>query len=47
MVLYLGDGRMVEAPYTGEQVRVQPVPWDHPELLPLATRPGTAPNAVP
>jgi len=47
VVLYLGDGRMVEAPYTGEQVRVQPVPWDYPELLPLATRPGTAPNAVP
>ena len=47
VVLYLGDNRMVEAPYTGEQVRVQPVPWDYPELVPLATRPGTAPNAVP
>lgn len=47
VVLYLGDGRMVEAPYSGEQVRVQPVPWDYPELVPLATRPGTAPNATP
>ena len=26
VVLYMGDGQMVEAPYTGEQVRVQPVP---------------------
>ncbi len=46
VVLYLGDGKMVEAPYTGEQVRVQPVPWDHRELVPLATRPGTAPNST-
>jgi hypothetical protein len=44
VVLYLGDGRMVEAPYTGEQVRVRPVPWNFRELVPLATRPGTAPN---
>ena len=47
VVLYMGDGKMVEAPYSGEQVRVQPVPWDYPELVPLATRPGTAPNTAP
>jgi Cell wall-associated hydrolases (invasion-associated proteins) len=44
VVLYMGDGKMVEAPYTGESVRVRPVPWDYPELVPLATRPGTTPN---
>jgi peptidoglycan DL-endopeptidase CwlO len=44
VVLYMGDGQMVEAPYTGEQVRVRPVPWDYEELVPLATRPGTTPN---
>jgi peptidoglycan DL-endopeptidase CwlO len=47
VVLYMGDGSMVEAPYSGEQVRVQPVPWNYAELVPLATRPGTAPNAAP
>jgi peptidoglycan DL-endopeptidase CwlO len=47
VVLYMGDGQMVEAPYSGEQVRVRPVPWGFAELVPLATRPGTAPNAVP
>ena len=26
---------------------MQPVPWNNPELVPLATRPGTAPNSVP
>jgi uncharacterized protein YycO len=46
VTLYLGDGRMVEAPYTGQSVRVRPVPWEHDELVPLATRPGTAPNTV-
>jgi cell wall-associated NlpC family hydrolase len=44
VAMYLGDGNMVEAPYTGEVVRVRPVPWDNPELVPLATRPGTTPN---
>jgi peptidoglycan DL-endopeptidase CwlO len=44
VVLYLGNDRMVEAPYTGERVRVRPVPWDYEELVPLATRPGTTPN---
>lgn len=44
VAMYIGDDRMVEAPYTGEFVRVRPVPWDYEELVPLATRPGTAPN---
>ncbi len=44
VVLYMGDGQMVEAPYSGESVRVRPVPWEYPELVPLATRPGTTPN---
>ena len=42
--LYMGNGQMVEAPYSGRPVRVQPVPWDYRELVPLATRPGTTPN---
>ena len=44
VALYMGDGQMVEAPYSGEAVRVRPVPWDYFELVPLATRPGTTPN---
>lgn len=44
VTMYLGNDQMVEAPYTGERVRVRPVPWDHEELVPLATRPGTTPN---
>ena len=44
VMLYMGDGQMVEAPYTGSEVRVRPVPWDYEELVPLATRPGTTPN---
>ncbi|MEJ3655708.1 C40 family peptidase [Actinomycetes bacterium KLBMP 9759] len=44
VTMYLGNDQMVEAPYTGEEVRVQPVPWDYHELVPLATRPGTTPN---
>ncbi len=46
VTLYMGDGQMVEAPYSGEAVRVRPVPWDYAELVPLATRPGTTPNRV-
>ena len=42
--LYMGNGQMVEAPYSGKPVRVQPVPWDYRELVPLATRPGTTSN---
>ena len=44
VALYMGDGQMVEAPYSGESVRVRPVPWNYVELVPLATRPGTTPN---
>ena len=46
VMLYMGEGQMVEAPYSGESVRVRAVPWDHEELVPLATRPGTPPNRV-
>ncbi|WP_219415189.1 C40 family peptidase [Pseudonocardia nigra] len=46
VTLYMGDGMMVEAPYSGESVRVRPVPWDYEELVPLATRPGTTPNRL-
>jgi peptidoglycan DL-endopeptidase CwlO len=44
VVLYMGNDQIVEAPYTGERVRVRPAPWNHDELVPLATRPGTTPN---
>jgi hypothetical protein len=44
VMLYMGDDRIVEAPYTGASVRVEPAPWTSPELVPLATRPGTAAN---
>ena len=44
VMLYLGNGEMIEAPYTGQPVRVRPVAWDYRELVPLATRPGTTPN---
>ena len=44
VMLYMGNDQMVEAPYSGEAVRVRPVPWNYAELVPLATRPGTTPN---
>ena len=44
VMLYMGNDKMVEAPYSGQPVRVQPVRWDYAELVPLATRPGTTPN---
>jgi peptidoglycan DL-endopeptidase CwlO len=44
--LYMGDDKMVEAPYSGQNVRVQPVRWDYSELVPLATRPGTPANTA-
>jgi hypothetical protein len=46
VMLYLGDGKLAEAPYRGQPVRVRPFSFDEPELVPLATRPGTAPNAA-
>ncbi len=44
VMLYVGDGKVAEAPYRGQPVRIRPLAWDEPELVPLATRPGTAPN---
>ncbi|MCF7552065.1 MULTISPECIES: C40 family peptidase [Pseudonocardia] len=44
--LYLGNDQMVEAPYSGQNVRVQPVNWEYDELVPLATRPGTPANTA-
>ena len=44
VMLYLGNSQMVEAPFSGQPVRVRPVPWNYGELVPLATRPGTMPN---
>jgi cell wall-associated NlpC family hydrolase len=44
VMLYMGNNEMVEAPFSGQPVRVRPVPWNYEELVPLATRPGTAPN---
>jgi hypothetical protein len=35
---------VAEAPYTGAAVRTRSVNWADPRLVPLATRPGTAPN---
>jgi len=46
VMLYAGDGKVVEAPYSGESVRVRPVPYEYHELVPLATRPGTPDNSV-
>jgi len=46
VMLYMGNDQMVEAPYSGENVRVQPVNWNYRELVPLATRPGTTPNTA-
>ena len=44
VMMYLGDGKMVEAPNRNFPVRVQPVSWEFGDLVPLATRPGTTPN---
>jgi cell wall-associated NlpC family hydrolase len=44
VMIYLGNGTVTEAPYTGVPVRTRPMDWNNPELVPLATRPGTAPN---
>jgi NlpC/P60 family protein len=46
VMLYLGNNMIVEAPYTGVPVRTRQLDWNNPELVPLATRPGTAPNTV-
>ncbi len=44
VMLYMGNDKIVEAPYTGASVRVEPAPWTSRELVPLATRPGTPSN---
>jgi cell wall-associated NlpC family hydrolase len=44
VMLYMGNDKIVEAPYTGASVRIQPAPWNNRELVSLATRPGTASN---
>jgi NlpC/P60 family protein len=44
VMLYLGNGMIAEAPYSGVPVRTRPMDWKNRELVPLATRPGTAPN---
>ncbi|MBV8933134.1 MAG: C40 family peptidase [Kutzneria sp.] len=36
VTMYIGDGRMIEAPYSGSVVRVVPVRWG--EIMPYATR---------
>ena len=46
VMLYLGDGMIAEAPYQGQPVRTAPLSWNEPELVPLATRPGTAPHSA-
>ena len=43
VMLYMGNNQMVEAPFSGQPVRVRPVAWNYGELVPLATRPGTTP----
>ena len=46
VMLYLGNNTIVEAPYTGKPVRTRIINWSDPELVPLATRPGTAANTT-
>ena len=44
VMLYLGNNMIVEAPQPGTPVHTRALDWNDPELVPLATRPGTAPN---
>ena len=41
VALYLGDGRVMEAPQLGAPLGVRAVSFDEAGLVPLATRPGT------
>ncbi|GAA4843361.1 hypothetical protein GCM10023201_37660 [Actinomycetospora corticicola] len=43
VALYLGDGKMMEAQQTGVPLGTRSVSWSEKGLVPLATRPGTAP----
>jgi peptidoglycan DL-endopeptidase CwlO len=45
VALYLGDGKIMEAQQTGVPLGVRPVSFTEKGLVPLATRPGTAPQA--
>lgn len=38
--MYLGNNQIVEAPYTGQNVRVVTINWNNPELVQQAVRPG-------
>jgi cell wall-associated NlpC family hydrolase len=38
--MYLGNNRIVEAPYTGQDVRTMTLNWNNPELVQQAVRPG-------
>jgi cell wall-associated NlpC family hydrolase len=38
--MYLGNNQIVEAPYTGQNVREVAMPWDDPQLVQQAVRPG-------
>ncbi|HEV3356832.1 MAG TPA: C40 family peptidase [Pseudonocardiaceae bacterium] len=38
--MYLGNNQIVEAPYTGQNVRQIPMPWNDPQLVQQAVRPG-------
>jgi peptidoglycan DL-endopeptidase CwlO len=44
VVLYLGGGKIMEAQQTGVPLGVRSVSFTESELVPLATRPGTAPQ---
>jgi cell wall-associated NlpC family hydrolase len=38
--MYLGNNQIVEAPYTGQNVRQMAINWNNPELVQQAVRPG-------
>jgi peptidoglycan DL-endopeptidase CwlO len=38
--MYLGNNQIVEAPYTGQNVRQIAMPWNDPQLVQQAVRPG-------
>lgn len=38
--MYLGNNMIVEAPYTGQNVREVPMNWNNPQLVQQAVRPG-------
>ncbi|HEY2195338.1 MAG TPA: C40 family peptidase [Actinomycetospora sp.] len=45
VALYLGGGKIMEAQQTGVPLGVRPVSFTEKGIVPLATRPGTAPRA--